>query len=118
VPLSLCAYKYRKGFFFFEWRRKRPREREWRERNKGRFERGRNQTKQRKKNKKKTRRILGGEKREPETGGKEGKIEGVFLEERSRNRGKEGKETVEKTKEGRVFLVVENREKTRGEKGF
>jgi hypothetical protein len=61
---------------------------------------------------------LGGEKREPETGGKEGKTEGVLLEERSRNRGKEGKETVEKTKEGRVFLVVENREKTRGEKGF
>jgi RNase P/RNase MRP subunit p30 len=58
---------------------------------------------------------LGGEKREPETGGKEGKTEGVLLEERSRNR---GKETVEKTKEGRVFLVVENREKTRGEKGF
>ena len=116
---SLCApINTERGFFFFEWRRKRPREREWRERNKGRFERGRNQTKQRKKNKKKTRRILGGEKREPETGGKEGKTEGVFLEERSRNRGKEGKKIVEKTKEGRVFWVVENRKKKLGGKGF
>jgi len=64
---------------------------------------------------KKTRRILGGEKREPETGGKEGKTEGVLLEERSRNR---GKETVEKTKEGRVFWVVEKRKKKLGGKGF
>ena len=48
----------------------------------------------------------------------EGENRGSFLEERSRNRGKEGKQIVEKTKEGRVFWVVENIKKKLGGKGI